>query len=665
LQVHGKCPALVPNAALRVAQRVVHPDPAQFQRRRLGRSRFCRGYSYRGHRSSGLVQSVRSGLFYNQRFIAFGLFYDSGDKPGGTTVPTEARNLLLFVCLLFLTHWALWYYWDFEFGSAKVLGEVISGGAVATVYAASTAHMKRWIKKRYQVVFGSKQLSMFLAIFVGTALVFGCAYSRATIRLPAGYEKIWINGAQNSVEQSAGVSLVSVYGFSFSAIHFEVGAFAKNFRLTPFVPKLVRISENDLFAESSAYRELHSLLLLSFFQYLENSFLSQANTIFDTPDGKHFVELNKVYQILRLCFVDNDLARNSGLQFEGYVEEHKRSPWIPLLRSCIAYSQRQYGAAASYLNSVPDGTPTDMAATYAFFKGVNNLRILAEKMVSGQDDLDLAEAAVGEFNKSEVLLKGESGFFADVARPSAQIFAGITRVYKRDLEGAIQRFTLATTTSHPGLKSRAHNDLGYVDLIRGNLVSSERHFLDALKEDGTYPLARINLGYVYMAQGRYRSARQILGQASRDEFIKSASFRDILLADAALAHLDVIESNQTPDPGVYDTVLSKLKLFNFAGTEPPSLRLAYIHNSLAGQLYTNQNYYGLEIFAAGMYSWAYLEAIEAISAGAGQPAEAIANSSLEQFGKLRNAIDQGWFATRNDSGFFASVYTVFDVTKKH
>ena len=301
-------------------------------------------------------------------------------------MPTEAKNIALCVALLLLTHWALWYYLDLEFRAAEVLWEVISGGAAASIYAASTARTKRWVKRHYQATFGSRQLTGLLAVLVGTALVFGGAYSKATIELPASYESIWVNGTQKPVEQSAGSNLVNVYGFSFSPVHFEIGAFASDFRFTPFAPKLIRVSESDLFAESSAYRELNSLLLLSFFQYLENSFLSQANTIFDTPDGKHFVELNKIYQILKLCFVDSDLARNSELQLEAYVEEHKRSSWIPLLQSCVAYSQKRYGDAAFYLSSIPDGIAKGMAASYAFFRGVNNLRVLAEKRVSGQDD---------------------------------------------------------------------------------------------------------------------------------------------------------------------------------------------------------------------------------------------------------------------------------------
>jgi tetratricopeptide (TPR) repeat protein len=392
--------------------------------------------------------------------------------------------------------------------------------------------------------------------------------------------------------------------------------------------------------------------------------LSKANNIFDSPDGKHFVELNKIYQILKLCFVDQDVARHSEILLEEYIAEYKHSSWTPLLKACIAYSRRQYDEAASYLESTPKDISVYMAATYHFFRGVNLLKTFSERTIAGQVST-LSDGALAEFRKTNSILAGQSGYFTDIARPSAQIFSGITNVYAKNLDDASRLFSVAATATHLDkpkiiVCSRSQSRM----LIRGRLGDAEKYFLEALQKDGTYPLARINLGYIYMAQGKYPAAGEILLQASKDEILKSTSFRDVLLAEAALAHLEIIQAKQPANPAVYDGVLKQMNLFNYAGTTPTSLRLAYIHRSLAEQLYTGEKYYGLEIFAAEMYAWSYLEAAEAVADGAGSSATESMKLSLQKFTQLKDVIHAGWITTRDDSGFFAAVYTVLEITNK-
>src|SRR5262249_25717767 len=154
------------------------------------------------------------------------------------------------------------------------------------------------------------------------------------------------------------------------------------------------------------------------------------------------------------------------------------------LQSCIAYSEKHYSEAASQLKVIPEGIPKRIAATYSFFRGVNILKQFSEAMKTGQKDLTVSAEALADFKKSEALLEGEAGFFVDVARPSALIFRGITKVYENNLDDAYGLFSSAVNTAHAGLQSRAYNDLGYVDLIRGNLNAAEAHFLDSLRKDG-------------------------------------------------------------------------------------------------------------------------------------------------------------------------------------
>jgi tetratricopeptide (TPR) repeat protein len=578
-------------------------------------------------------------------------------------VPIEVRNLILLIGLILQVHWLLWYYFDIEFGSEKAFWEVVAGGGVAAIYATSSGGTQEWIKERCQIVIGSLQLSKLLVLSIVAALAIGCLVSRATIALPNGHDTILVDGKKLQVDTSSSKNTATTYGLSFSTLVLELNAFRTELVLVPFVPKTLRISETDLFADSGAYRELNSLLLLSFFQYLENLFLSKANNIFDSPDGKHFVELNKIYQILKLCFVDQDVARHSEIQLEEYIAEYKHSSWTPLLKACIAYSRRQYDEAASYLESTPKDISVYMAATYHFFRGVN-LLTFSERTIAGQVST-LSDGALAEFRKTNSILAGQSGYFTDIARPSAQIFSGITNVYAKNLDDASRLFSVAATATHLDkpkiiVCSRSQSRM----LIRGRLGDAEKYFLEALQKDGTYPLARINLGYIYMAQGKYPAAGEILLQASKDEILKSTSFRDVLLAEAALAHLEIIQAKQPANPAVYDGVLKQMNLFNYAGTTPTSLRLAYIHRSLAEQLYTGEKYYGLEIFAAEMYAWSYLEAAEAVADGAGSSATESMKLSLQKFTQLKDVIHAGWITTRDDSGFFAAVYTVLEITNK-
>jgi len=83
--------------------------------------------------------------------------------------------------------------------------------------------------------------------------------------LPNGHDTILVDGKKLQVDTSSSKNTATTYGLSFSTLVLELNAFRTELVLVPFVPKTLRISETDLFADSGAYRELNSLLLLSFF----------------------------------------------------------------------------------------------------------------------------------------------------------------------------------------------------------------------------------------------------------------------------------------------------------------------------------------------------------------------------------------------------------------
>ncbi|MGA9892084.1 MAG: hypothetical protein WBQ55_06885, partial [Xanthobacteraceae bacterium] len=115
---------------------------------------------------------------------------------------------------------------------------------------------------------------------------------------------------------------------------------------------------------------------LSFFQYFENNFPTDANTAFSTPEGQHFQEMNEVYPILRRCFVDIDLQNRNDIAIETYSAEHPQSPWIPLVKACTSYSRRRYASAVQLLDDdFPPDTAPEFRTTYLFFRGVNRLKV--------------------------------------------------------------------------------------------------------------------------------------------------------------------------------------------------------------------------------------------------------------------------------------------------
>jgi Flp pilus assembly protein TadD len=71
------------------------------------------------------------------------------------------------------------------------------------------------------------------------------------------------------------------------------------------------------------------------------------------------------------------------------------------------------------------------------------------------------------------------------------------------------------------------SDLGYVSLLRGNLPEAKSYFVSALEADPKFPYAQTNLGYAYLAEGRYEAARNLFSKLIQDEELKRNSSGDI------------------------------------------------------------------------------------------------------------------------------------------
>ena len=442
----------------------------------------------------------------------------------------------------------------------------------------------------------------------GAVLAICCVaflFSKTIINFPAGSDNVIVDG--NAVVGSAirGENSVELFRPAFSVVEAQITDLHKTARGVPFVPSTITFRDTEVNSHLPLYKEVQDDLLLTFYQYFESTFLTQANSLFSSPSGQHFQELNEIYPILRRCFVDVDLNNQNDIAIETYSAEHPHSTWTALLKSCTSYSRRQYDRAVQAVETIPPDVTQEFRTTYLFFRGVNKLKLYGAQVITHEPGVETSsEKVLADFELAYSAATG-GGVFFDIARQSSSIFKGIANVYLSRLDTALASFNLASAGPYSGLRSRAYNDIGYVRMIQGNLQLAETAFNKALEIEGTFPTARVNLAYVEMALGKFDGARSILATAVNDPVVQQQSPRDILLAKAGLAHLSILTGPE--EPAVYDDLMGSMGLYKFEGESNKLVRLAKIHRSLATHLYTAKDYYGLEVFAMAMDAYAFFE----------------------------------------------------------
>ena len=307
------------------------------------------------------------------------------------------------------------------------------------------------------------------------------------------------------------------------------------------------------------------------------------------------------------------------------------------------YALADYTAANSFLDA------------FAFFTGVNYLKsyILKSNSTGQIDAALLARSREYLALAAAISEKSTDEYFQQIARRSAQIFLGITFVYAQENDKAFELFKEAAKSTYPELRARALSDLGYVSLLRGNLAEAKGYFVRALEADPKFPYAQTNLGYAYLAEGRYDAARDLFSKLTKDDELRKNSLRDIVLSELAVAHIEAEQDGtHAPNPEAYTQPLKEMGIFNYEGMEPPLLRLAMIRLALADRIYMSHDYYGLEMFALAMYARAYFEA-QSLAENS-QAAEA-ASKALVAFRTVAATIDQRCFIFHTAEGFFKPV----------
>lgn len=562
----------------------------------------------------------------------------------------------MLICLQI--HWMLWYYVDLEFDAQKILAETATGGLVGIAYAALPTLNQRYLRVSLRRVVAQPRTLVVVVIAIGAILITGVALNRTRVRWPAGQAEVWIDDTQLTSEKwtDATSNSLSVLGTFLRPRMLRVGDFTQTVDFRPFVPLTYDVPEFAVFSTRGEYRHITRLLALSFYQLIENHFLSEARTRLATDEGKKYVDLAAVRPIVELCFNGTDVARSGDTLLGALQQNRPASPWIPLLQACLHYARGEFGAAVVDLSAAPKvSPPPPLRNTAVFFGAVNLLRDYILRSNRGDAaDPSLLEGAIARFREAGAMAEGlDDPYFKEISRGSANIFRGISFVYKHDNDAAFEAFEVAAKSSYPEIQARALSDLGYVALLRGSLADARTFFTKALEVDRKFPYARTNLGYLLLAEGRYDEARDLFIKLTNDDELRKESLRDIILSELAVAHIDAEKGGvSAPNPAAYDAPLKELGIFDYGGTAPPLLRLVQIRLALADRIYMSHDYYGLEMFALAMYARANAE-------GRTMPdnaeAMAAADRAVASFRIVSRTIDPRCFIFHARDGFFGPV----------
>lgn len=492
---------------------------------------------------------------------------------------------------------------------------------------------------------------------ISAILIVGVTLNRTRIRWPAGQAEVWIDDTQLTSEKwtDATSNSLSVLGNFLRPKILRVGDFSQTVDFRPFVPLTYDVPEFAIFSTRGEYRHITRLLALAFYQLIENHFLSEARTRLATDEGKKYIDLAAVRPIVELCFNGIDVARSGDTLLGALHQNRRASPWIPLLQACLHYAHGEFGAAVVDLSAAPKVSPPPLRNTAVFFGAVNQLRDYILRSNRGDViDPSLLESAIAGFREAAAMAESlDDPYFKEIARGSANIFRGISFVYKHDNDAAFEAFEVAAKSSYPEIQARSLSDLGYVALLRGSLADARTSFTRALEVDRKFPYARTNLGYLLLAEGRYDEARDLFIKLTNDDELRKESLRDVILSELAVAHIEAEKGGvSAPNPAAYDAPLKELGIFDYVGTAPPLLRLVQIRLALADRIYMSHDYYGLEMFALAMYARANAEAR---TMPGNAEAMAAADRAVASFRTVSRTVDPRCFIFHVRDGFFGPV----------
>lgn len=396
------------------------------------------------------------------------------------------------------------------------------------------------------------------------------------------------------------------------------------------------------------------------FQFLEVKFLDETDAYISRLTSKYVGIAPGVDRIQMLSeILRHALTRETGNQAEGLIESFKRAykldPWASFLDAAAAYHRLEFSRCSEILDGYKSASEFPGAAGVKFFHGVCTLRLAREQQ--GEKKAATLRLAAARFHQSyELAQKSSSPRYKTFASASASYFKGIVEFYKGDLNAARRVFHTTALLASDEMKARALNGEGFILFVQGALEAAELILLKSLEYSSDFPYAKSNYGYVLLAMNRTEAATQVFANIASDKQIARESHRDITLARISLAYtMELQPERASMATDEYAVILKGLGFRDFVGVTPSEMRLARLCNELAGKVYTDQFYYGLEVFAAAYYSKAILLAWELpVDAKSELSADVLKEASAGLRGVLRT-IQPGWFERQQKSPLFQGI----------
>ncbi len=383
--------------------------------------------------------------------------------------------------------------------------------------------------------------------------------------------------------------------------------------MLPFIRQEVRIPFWITVGSMPQLREVEEQLEMSFFQFFEARFLTNAKNklsalVRDESQKQAIERLDFVYQILRLSFLETDASDNKAILIGNFIIRYPDDQWTPLLHAAKYYAEKNYLSCADSLKLATRLGEYPKQSTVNFFRGVCLLK--ASRDAKGEEEKKLlSNHAIEQFQLAQRLSASDKdNVYRNLALPSSINFQGISYYYRGETDETIKLFTQASEVASGSFKARALNGIGYIQLSRGNLEQAEVALLGAMESDPTYPLARSNYGYVLLAKQDLKTAQQLFLKNASDERLKVDSYRDVVLARLALVHLAELNAAKVSETiSQYEPILAERNIQDFGGVTPDELRLANIHRAIAKSIYLSKEYYGMEIYALALLTRAYMQ----------------------------------------------------------
>lgn len=396
------------------------------------------------------------------------------------------------------------------------------------------------------------------------------------------------------------------------------------------------------------------------FQFLEVKFLDEADGYISRLVSRYGGVASGVERIQLLSeILRHTLTRETGNKAEGLIESFKRAyksdQWVSFLDAATAYHRLDYSKCSGILDGYKSASEFPGTAGVKFFQGVCTLRLAREQQ--GEKKAATLQLAAARFHESyELAQKNSSPRYKAFASASASYFKGVVNFYKGDLNGARGVFHTTALLTNDEMKARALNGEGFILFVQGDLEAAELVLLKSLEHSSDFPYAKSNYGYVLLAMNRMEAATQVFSNIAYDKQIARESHRDVTLARISLAHtmeLQPEKSSKAIDE--YAAILKGLGFRDFVGVTPKEMRLARLCNELAGKVYKDKFYYGLEVFAAAYYSKAILLAWELPAEAKSElSADVLKEASAGLLGVLRT-IQPGWFEKQQKSPLFQGI----------